>query len=247
LTDITMTDSLLQNEGGPSRTVPKNIIYSVVAKGSTVLADETCEIRGSRIGGNFATVTSQILPRFPQESGKYSYVWKQYMFHVISGDGLIFLCLSDKETKRRIAFGFLNEAKTQFLQNYGGSVNSATAYQMNDAFSPTLQKLMQHFNNPRNDKLSLAKDKVNEVKSDMIENIDKLLERADQLEILVEQSEQLNCDAQDFKYESEDLRKRMCQQHARLIIALVVVGVIILIIVIIAIVFAMCTHGMCGK
>jgi len=219
----------------------------VVAKGTTILADETLMMRGRRIGGNFATITNKLLPKFPTANGKYSYVWEQYMFHVIAEDGLVYLCLSDKEAKRRITFGFLGEAKNQFQQNYGSMIASANAYQMSDSFAPKLQELMQRFNNPANDKLSHAKERVDDVKGVMIDNIAKILERGEQLDILVEQSEALTNDAADFKYESEDLRKRMCQQHARLIICLVIVGAVILAIIVIAVIVAMCNHGMCDK
>ena len=58
-------------------TKPQNIIYAVVAKNTTILADETLMLRGRRIGGNFATITNKLLPKFPQQQGKYSYVWEQ--------------------------------------------------------------------------------------------------------------------------------------------------------------------------
>ena len=54
----------------------------------------------------------------------------------------------------------------------------------------------------------------------------KILERGEQLDILVEQSAQLTNDANDFKYEADDLRKRMCRQHARMIIILSIVGAV---------------------
>ena len=64
------------------------------------------------------------------------------MFHVVADGRLIFLCLSDKDAKRRITFGFLNEIKNQFLQNFGGQIASANAYQMSDAFAPQMQEMM---------------------------------------------------------------------------------------------------------
>merc|ERR1712032_1125805 len=116
-------------------------------------------------------------------------------------------------------------------------------------FAPQLQQIMQRFNNPANDKLSHARERVDDVKGIMIDNIAKILERGEQLDILVEQSAQLTNDANDFKYEADDLRKRMCQQHARLIIILSIVGAVILLIVIIAIAVGVCTQipGACSS
>ena len=64
------------------------------------------------------------------------------MFHVVADGQLIFLCLSDKEAKRRITFGFLSEIKNQFHQNFGGLIAGANAYQMSDAFAPQMQEMM---------------------------------------------------------------------------------------------------------
>ena len=111
--------------------------------------------------------------------------------------------------------------------------------------------LKQRFNNPANDKLSHAKERVDDVKGIMIDNIGtysanvlnlllqcpftnptivnnlaKIMERGEQLDILVEQSANLTSDAADFKYEADDLRQRMCRQHARLIIILSIVGAV---------------------
>jgi len=236
--------SLVQNAAGhPNK--PQNIIYAVVAKATTILADETLILKGRRVTGNFATITNKLLPKFPKQKGKYSYVWEQYMFHVVADGQLIYLCLSDKEAKRRITFGFLNEIQNKFRQSFGGQIANANAYQMSDAFAPQMQEMMQRFNNPANDKLSHARERVDDVKGIMIDNIAKILERGEQLDILVEQSAQLTNDANDFKYEADDLRKRMCRQHARLIIILSIVGAVILLIIIIAIVIGVCSHG-CG-
>lgn len=111
--------------------------------------------------------------------------------------------------------------------------------------------MKQRFNNPANDKLSHAKERVDDVKGIMIDNIGtysanelhlllqcpftiptivnnlaKIMERGEQLDILVEQSANLTSDAADFKYEADDLRQRMCRQHARLIIILSIVGAV---------------------
>jgi len=239
--------SLVRNAAGQP-TKPQNIIYAVVAKGSTILADETLILNGRRVGGNFATITNKLLPKFPQQKGKYSYVWEQYMFHVVANGKLLFLCLADKEAKRRITFGFLSEIQNQFTQNFGSQIAGANAYQMSDAFAPQLQQIMQRFNNPANDKLSHAKERVDDVKGIMIDNIAKIMERGEQLDILVEQSANLTSDAADFKYEADDLRQRMCRQHARLIIILSIVGAVVLLIVIIAIIVGVCTQipGACA-
>lgn len=49
------------------------IIYSLVSRGSTVLAEYT------EASGNFTTVTQSILEKIPSTNGKMSYVYDRYV------------------------------------------------------------------------------------------------------------------------------------------------------------------------
>ncbi|KAG8365989.1 hypothetical protein BUALT_Bualt17G0029400 [Buddleja alternifolia] len=80
----------------------------------------------------------------------------------------------------RIRFAFLEEIHQRFVRTYGRAVLSAQAYAMNDEFSRVLSQQMEYFSNDRN------ADRINrlEVPNIMIENIDKVLERGDRLELI---------------------------------------------------------------
>jgi CRISPR/Cas system endoribonuclease Cas6 (RAMP superfamily) len=67
------------------------IIYSLVARGSTVLAEFT------NAKGNFTTVTRRILEKIPQQDGKMSYTYDRSYFLFLSPFFLIvrkFFCLA---------------------------------------------------------------------------------------------------------------------------------------------------------
>lgn len=72
------------------------LIYSLVARGKTVLAEYTCA------QGNFPTVTRILLSKLPQQDGKMSYVYDNHTFHYIVDNGIIFLCLSDGDIKSKL-------------------------------------------------------------------------------------------------------------------------------------------------
>ena len=80
------------------------IYYALVGKqaGSEniVLCDFTTYV------GNFQNVTSKLMPRIESNTMK---TWEldEFFFHYINEDGIIVLCMTDKEYKRKQAFAFL--------------------------------------------------------------------------------------------------------------------------------------------
>ena len=74
------------------------ILYAVVSRGKTVLAEYTS------ITGNFPTVTRVLLGKIADEDAKMSYVYDQYVFHYIVENHIIYMCMCDDMNKRRIPF-----------------------------------------------------------------------------------------------------------------------------------------------
>ena len=66
------------------------ILYSTIARGTTVLANfAACH-------GNFTEVAEQILPKVPPENTKLTYSHDSYLFHYISDTSkIVYLCITD--------------------------------------------------------------------------------------------------------------------------------------------------------
>ena len=65
------------------------ILYATIARGTTVLANfAACH-------GNFTEVTNQILPKVPPENTKLTYSHDSYLFHYISDERIVYLCITD--------------------------------------------------------------------------------------------------------------------------------------------------------
>ena len=115
------------------------IIYSLVARGTCVLAEFTTT------SGNFTTVTRRILEKIPLEDGRMSYLYDRHIFHYIVADGLVYLCMADDEFGRRQPFGFLEGITRRWVATYADRGKTALAYSMNEDFSRVLQKQMDYF------------------------------------------------------------------------------------------------------
>src|SRR3989338_4270111 len=95
---------------------------------------------------------------------------------------------------------------------------------------------MAHYNNFENDKIYKLKNQIDATKDVMISNIDKVIDRGEKLESLVERTEVLQDQAFGFRQKSKKLKTHM---KKRIIIITLVIIAALFIVALIA-VFAGC-------
>lgn len=135
--------------------------------------------------------------------------------------------MSDEQNKHRIPFAFLSEIKDLFLSKYGVELpQRAIAFSLNEEFSPKIRERLEYYNNSGShvDNISAVKNQIEDVKGVMVENIEKVLERGEKIELLVDKTDRLNQAAFKFESSSRDLRRAMLWKNARWVGFLVVVG-----------------------
>ena len=59
-----------------------------------------------------------------------TYSHGSYLFHYISENRVIFMCITEDTYERSKAFAFLNEIKKRFMNQYGERVFTALPYAM---------------------------------------------------------------------------------------------------------------------
>ena len=64
------------------------------------------------------------------------------MFHYIVDNDVIYMCMADKDSKRRIPFAYLNDIKARFEEMYGATIKTAVEMNMNEEFSKVMEKRM---------------------------------------------------------------------------------------------------------
>ncbi|KAG0279402.1 hypothetical protein BGZ95_001332 [Linnemannia exigua] len=181
-----------------------SIIYALVARGTIILAEYT------NSSGNFTTVTEAILEKIPPNNSKLTYVYDRqvYLFHYICHDGLTYMCMADDTFGRRIPFAFLQDIKTRFLSQYSRdrAMSAMVPYGMNE-FSKTIAKQMEYFStNPEADRIKQVQGEIEQVKDVMVHNIERVLERGERIELLVDKTDNLNQQAFAFKKRSTALK-----------------------------------------
>ncbi|KAG9132615.1 hypothetical protein Leryth_024688 [Lithospermum erythrorhizon] len=146
---------------------------------------------------------------------------------------------------RQLPMAFLERIKDEFTKKYGGGkAATAVANSLNREFGPKLKEQMQYcVDNPEEiSKLAKVKAQVSEVKGVMMENIEKVLDRGEKIELLVDKTENLRSQAQDFKTQGTKMRRKMWFQNMK--IKLIVLGILIALILII--VLSVCKGFKCN-
>ncbi|XP_022982139.1 vesicle-associated membrane protein 711-like [Cucurbita maxima] len=210
------------------------IIYALVARGSVVLAEF------SATPTNASSISRQILDKIPgNDDSHVSYSQDRYLFHVKRTDGLTVLCMADDTAGRRIPFAFLEDIHQRFVRTYGRAVHSANAYGMNDEFSRVLSQQMEYYSNdPNADRINRLKGEMSQVRNVMIENIDKVLERGDRLELLVDKTTNMQGNTMRFRKQARRFRNTVWWKNVKLMVML-----IILLLMIAYLVLAFVCHG----
>jgi vesicle-associated membrane protein 7 len=192
------------------------ILYALVSRQQTVLAENT----NATATGNFPTVTRVLLEKIPQQDGKMTYVYDEYVFHYIVENGICYLCMSDEKNKHRIPFAFLGEVKERFLAKFGlEAAQSAIAFSMNEDFKGTLADRMNFYDSDEADRsidnIGTVKSQIDEVRDVMVQNIERVLERGEKIELLVDKTDQLNQQAFRFESNSRSLRRHLYWRQMR--------------------------------
>ncbi|KAF1990810.1 synaptobrevin-domain-containing protein [Aulographum hederae CBS 113979] len=217
------------------------LLYACIAHNSTILTEHT-----SSASSQASSLASLVLPKVSHsQPEKLSYTHGQHFIHYIaaapsefppsskSAGGLTYLVIAKSELGRRIPFGFLIETKNKFLSQY-----PADSTDFGDlppygaaAFNSTLKQMMVTHGSTeegQNDAIKTAQREIDDVRGIMTDSIERVLERGERIDLLVDKTDRLGGSARDFRVRSTGLRRRMWWKNVRLMVLLVVVVIFLL-------------------
>jgi vesicle-associated membrane protein 7 len=192
-----------------------SIIYSVVARGKTVLTEHTSS---STSVENAPQVASLILEKIkPEDSGKLTFVYGEVLIHYITTsateiipDGVTYLCITNDTGGRRVPFMLLTSIQSTFTEQYSeDDIATAPPYGLN-SFAKTLRTKMEWADGGAKgsgiDKGKEVREEMNAVKDVMVQNIERVLERGERIDLLVNKTDHMNQTAFAFRQRSTALR-----------------------------------------
>ena len=154
----------------------------------------------------------------------------EYAANEASAGGLTFLTISHESLGRRIPFGFLVEIKNRFLAQYPAASTDFGALPPYGcaAFNGTLKQLMHSHGTTeagQEDAIRNVNREMDGVREIMTENIERVLERGERIDLLVNKTDQLGGTAHDFRIRSRGLRRQMWWKNVKLMALLI--GVVV--------------------
>ncbi|GER40998.1 vesicle-associated membrane protein [Striga asiatica] len=220
----------------------KTLIYALVARGTppVVLAEYT------EFSGNFNSIAYQCLQKLPSSNNKFTYNCDNHTFNYLVHDGFTYCVVAEESAGRQLPMAFLERVRDDFVAKYGGGkAATAPTNGLNREFGPKMKEHMQYcIEHPEEiSKLAKVKAQVSEVKGVMMENIEKVLDRGEKIELLVDKTENLHHQAQDFRTTGTKIRRKMWLQNMK--IKLIVLAIVIALILII--VLSICRGFNCGN
>ena len=128
-----------------------------------------------------------------------------------------------------MAFAFLDDIKERFQSSYGDRGKTALPMGMQADFCGVLQTRIDFYtNDPKSDKIAKVQSDIDDVKNVMVQNIEKVLERGEKIELLVEKTEAMNDQAMNFKKSSTSLKNAMWWKNVKLWIIIAIVAIVLL-------------------
>lgn len=215
-------------------------LSACIAHNTTILTEHT-----TSAASNTSSLASLILPKIDHSSPqKLTYTHNDNFVHYIasapseypgspSAGGLTFLVVAASSAGRRIPFGFLVEIKNRFLKQHPAeSTDFGTLPNYGaGSFNTELKKLMIDYGTTKagkEDAINNVQNEIDNVREIMTQNIDRVLERGERIDLLVDKTDRLGGSAHEFRVRSKNLRRQMWWKNVKLMVLLAVVVIFLL-------------------
>ena len=201
-----------------------SIKYACVNEGRTLVSElpagEQAKL-GDILQRIIATIPQNEYRRKTIEDDKGSGVNFHYL---ANGQGKVFACAATPEVRMQIAFAFLESVESACKGVEGATLDAKLV-------KKTLQGKLEYYNNPKNDKIGALNTEITGVKDVMLQNMDKVIARGDQIDAMAQKSNQLVDDASKFQKGATKLKHMECAKNAKMTIAVVSVVIIVLLVI----------------
>ncbi|ETW01841.1 hypothetical protein H310_06412 [Aphanomyces invadans] len=142
-----------------------------------------------------------------------------------------YICVADASVGRGAVTAFLKHIQAQFEEQFGvrGKMTKLKLDMQRD-FGSILKTHMEMLSSQGGmQKLEALRKDLDNVKDSMQQNIGKVLERGDKIDLLVDKSESLNSSADAFAKSSRNLRRTLWLQNVKLYILAVVIVLVLIV------------------
>lgn len=142
-----------------------------------------------------------------------------YITHAATDEspmGVTFIAVSHGLASRRATFILLMQMERQYKET-SGKINVAA-----------VKRLCENAESGQSDTMGLARAEIDQVKNIMIENVERVLERGERINLLVSKTDRMNNNAVAFRKRSVAVQRRMRWQNIKFSAILCIFGLAVL-------------------
>jgi hypothetical protein len=137
------------------------------------------------------------------------------------------LCFATKEHKTAVCFAFLDEISKRFKATYDqAQIDNALAYSPQfEEFARVVEQEMNRFGHMKfaDNKIAEVNEKVEATKNVMKENVQKVIERGDNIETLIEKTDILVQRSDSFRVNTKTLERQIWWKNVKIWVILILV------------------------
>ncbi|PSN61969.1 vesicle-associated membrane protein-like protein [Corynespora cassiicola Philippines] len=218
-----------------------SLLYGCIAHGTRILTEHTASA-----SSNASSLVAVILPKVKHDkSDRRTLDQGKYFIHYMtksardlpadqaSAGGLTFLTIAERDLGQSIPFGFLDNLKARFFEAFDPATTDFAELPSYGcaAFNSRLKDLMREQGGTQagqQDALRTAQREIQGVREIMTENIERVLERGERIDLLVDKTDRLGNSARDFRVRSRGLRRRMWWKNVKLMVLLALVVIFLI-------------------
>lgn len=145
-------------------------------------------------------------------------------------DGFVFGCIGDSAALSSTeAMSMLGRVKSLFLDSYTAKVRDKGKEKEGifRPFNTELKSTLNRFNHINSSSVASVQSQIDDTKAIMVANIEKVMDRGENLDAIHEKSESMKIHALQFRNKGRKLRKHLWWQNTKMKIA-IGVGVLVL-------------------
>lgn len=200
--------------------VSGGLLYVAIAKGKTIVASHA---NGTQ---NATAIATLILDKIDCEvESKQTFVHQKYQIHYIHTaptggikGGLTYLAIGSEALGRRVPFACLFDVKRRFLETFETKEIVSAGQNEFSSFEPVIKDRMHAVMENGVDGADKAKEvqrEIESVKDIMSQNIERVLERGERIDLLVDKSSHLSSSSLAFRKRSQAVKRQMWWQKTR--------------------------------
>ncbi|XP_062604938.1 vesicle-trafficking protein SEC22b-like [Saccostrea cucullata] len=164
------------------------------------------------------------LSQDPQPPARCSLETGPFIFHYVIERGVCFLALCEQSFSKRLAFSFLEDLQTEFTSHYGQKVDSVSRPYSFIEFDSYIKKSRKSYMDSRARKnLSNINSELQDVHRIMVQNIEDVLLRGENLSELDSKASNLSVMSQKYRKDARYLNLRSTYAKIAAIVIVIIV------------------------